>query len=212
MSALTTDGKSLFVGGGFTAYRGVASSANRLAKLDPSTGAIDTTFSAPGAKSNGFDDAVLALALDGSSLYVGGRFTQYRGADGSASHLAKLDPATGAIDTTFSPPGGSANGFDGLVDVLGTDATSLYVGGNFGSYRGVANSANDLAKLDLANGGMDQTFMGGSANGFDRGENGVLAMGLDAVHLLVGGEFSIYRNESAAVNVAVLNASTGAAE
>ncbi len=204
VSALAVSGTSLYVGGYFSAYKGVANSANRIAKLDLNTGALDTTFSPPGA--NGFDHSVYALAVSGSSLYVGGHFSAYRGVANSAKNIAKLDLTTGALDTTFSPPG--ANGFNYVVNALAVSGTSLYVGGWFTSYKGVANSAKNIAKLDLTTGALDTTFSPPGANGFD---HSVYALAVSGSSLYVGGYFNDYRGVANSANrIAKLDLTTGA--
>ncbi|HAR44225.1 MAG TPA: hypothetical protein DCS07_16595, partial [Bdellovibrionales bacterium] len=136
VTALATTGTSLYVGGYFTAYRGVANSANRLAKLDLATGVIDTTFSPAGAATNGFNWSVNSLLISGTSLYVGGGFTAYKGIANSANRLAKLDLTSGAIDTTFSPVGAATNGFNSTVNTLAVSGASVYAGGYFTAYKG----------------------------------------------------------------------------
>ena len=202
--ALTSAGSSLYVGGAFTAYKGVANSARRIAKLNLTSGALDTTFSPSAA--NGFNGTVYALTSAGSSLYLGGAFTSYKGVAGSANRIAKLNLITGALDTTFSPP--ASNGFDGTVDALAVAGTSLYVGGGFNSYRGVANAANKIAKLDLATGELDTIFSPPGANGF--GRFGVWALAVSGSSLYVGGEFNDYRGvPDSANNIAKLDLATG---
>ena len=130
VNSLAVLGTSLYVGGYFTAYRGVADSAARLAKLDLTTGALDPTFSPAGAAGNGFDAAVNALAVSGTSLYVAGKFTSYRGGASTPQHIAKLDATTGVNDATFCPDG---MGFSGNAEALVVAGASLYVGGSFTS-------------------------------------------------------------------------------
>jgi hypothetical protein len=154
VTSLGVSGSALYVGGYFSAYRGVSGSASKVAKLDLTTGALDTTFSPPGAASNGFDGSVDTLAFANCSLYVGGAFTAYPGAITSAEAIAKLDATSGALDTTFSPSGATANGFDGTVTALGVSSTTLLCGGTFTAYRGVAASAEALAVLDPATGSV----------------------------------------------------------
>ncbi len=202
--ALAAAGSSLYVGGYFTDYRGVANSADYIAKLDLTTGAVDTTFSPPAA--NGFDSAVEALVVVGSSLYVGGWFFTYKGGADSAKNIAKLDLTSGAIDTTFSPP--AANGFNSYVNALAVAGSSLYVGGDFTAYRGVANSANKIAKLDLTSGAIDTTFSPPAANGFDSYVNALAVVGSS---LYVGGGFTDYRGVANSANkIAKLDLTSGA--
>jgi beta-propeller uncharacterized protein DUF5122 len=208
--ALAVSGSSLYVGGLFSAYRGVANSANGIAKLDLASGTLDTTFSPPGATSNGFDanSHVDALAVAGSSLYVGGNFTAYEGVANSANGIAKLDLASGALDTTFSPPGAGQNGFDtarGPVYALAVAGGALYAGGQFSAYRGVTNSANALAKLDLMSGAIDTTFspVGANSNGFIPISPyvAVLALTVAGSSLYVGGwELTGYRGVANSAN------------
>jgi hypothetical protein len=218
--ALAISGSSLYIGGSFTAYRGVANSANSLAKLDLTSGAIDTTFSPVGAAANGFSGGtkIVALAIAGTSLYVGGAFTAYRGVADSAHYLAKLNLTSGAIDTIFSPVGATTNGFDSNSESFAINETapgvgSLYVGGDFDVYRGVANSAHRLAKLDLTNGAIDTTFspVGATANGFAQADDIVFGMTLSGSSLYVGGAFTAYRGIANSANrLAKLDLTTGA--
>ena len=208
VAALAATATSLYVGGSFTAYRGVVNSARRLAKLDLASGALDTTFGPPGAAANGFDAAVQALSIAGTSLYVGGSFTAYRGASASANALARLDLASGALDTTFSPPGAAANGFDAAVQALAVAGTSLYAGGKFTAYRGVAGSASRLARLDLGTGALDTAFSPAAANGFD---GAALALAVGPGALYVGGAFTAYRGVAdSAHRLAKLDPDSGA--
>ena len=194
-------GSSLYVGGGFTSYRGIANSAKHLAKLDLTNGSLDTTFSPSG--NNGFNSYVNALIVAGSSLYVGGFFTDYRGIANSAKNIAKIDLGSGNLDTTFSPSGN--NGFDSSVASLAVSGANIYVGGSFSSYRGVSNSAKYLAKLDFS-GVLDTSFTQVN-NGFNAQINTLIASGSN---LYVGGYFTDYRGVANSSNrIAKLNLTSG---
>jgi hypothetical protein len=78
--ALATDGTSLYVGGSFTAVNGVA--RRGLAKLNPTTGAVDTAFNA-----NFSSGKVTEAAMVNGRLIVGGTFP---------GKLRAVNPATGA--------------------------------------------------------------------------------------------------------------------
>src|SRR5262249_27685112 len=150
--AIATSGSAIFVGGLFTHYQGQL--ANRIAKIDGATCALDTTFNPATSTSNGVNNSVLALAVSGSSLYIGGSFTTYRST--TVNRVAKVDIATGALDTIFSPA--TNPGFDNNVEALAVGGTSVYAGGTFSRYRNVTGSATRLAKLDLTTGVQDTTF------------------------------------------------------
>ncbi|MGH9011680.1 MAG: hypothetical protein ACRDYF_17815, partial [Acidimicrobiia bacterium] len=68
----------------------------------------------------------LLAAPDGRRIYAGGTFSRIAGT--TQSRLAALDPATGALDTTFRPPKP-----DAVVRALALspDGSVLYVGGDF---------------------------------------------------------------------------------
>lgn len=72
--ALASDGSSLYAGGTFTSYNGT--SAVRVAKLSLSDASLDSSFSTEA----GANSTVRTIALDGSSVYLGGSFTAYKGA------------------------------------------------------------------------------------------------------------------------------------
>ncbi len=143
---------AIYVGGVFSSYRGVA--VGGLVKLDPQTCALDTTFNAGGGFS---PNGVVTLALSGSSLYVGGNFTTYRG--GAAPGLVKLDATTGVLDPAFSGTTGLATPGTLGPTTMAVLGSSLYAGGVFTSYRGAP--VPYLVKLDLATGAIDTTFSAG---------------------------------------------------
>ncbi len=184
VSALALTATHVYVGGAFTRYKGIAGSANRIAKLDRADGGIDAVFSP--ATGNGFQDGVVsAIAVTGADVFAGGSFTQYRGAAGSANRIAKLNPTTGVLDGTFSP---APNGFDAPVRALAVGGASLYVGGTFTAYRGIASSARRIAKLSRSTGSIDVVFNNAN-NGFDDAVDAIVAT--DSA-LWVGGRFGAY--------------------
>ena len=171
---LAVSGSSVFAGGSLVAYRGTP--AQFLAKVNLSTGELDTTFT----QTTGLDSGVSALAIAGSSLYVGGGFTTYRGV--AAQRLAKVDLITGALDTTFT----QSTGPDSSVSALAVAGSSLYVGGSFSTYRGVA--AQRLAKVDLTTGALDTTFTQSTG-----ANSTVSALAVVGSSLYLGGSFTTYR-------------------
>jgi hypothetical protein len=214
VTALVVAASSLYAGGNFNSYRGVVDSANRIAKLDLNTGAIDTTFTPSG--NDGFSSTIWAMTATTSSLYVGGEFSQYRykGVANSTKSIAKLDLITGALDTTFSPP--ASNGFSYynpdpccvvsvVVASLVIEGSSLYVGGQFTNYRGIHNSAKGIAKLDLNTGTIDTNFSPSDNNGFDNYVRGIAVSGS---RLFAIGGFNYYKGAYIR-NIAKLDLTTG---
>jgi len=78
--AMASNGTSLWIGGTFTSVNGVA--RRGVAKLNPTTGAVDTAFNA-----NFASGKVTELALVGGRLIAGGTFP---------GKLRAVNPATGA--------------------------------------------------------------------------------------------------------------------
>jgi malectin (di-glucose binding ER protein) len=88
---------------------------------------------------------VYALVQIGTTMYVGGTFTQVQTPNGSTfprRYLFAFDATTGAISKTFKPT------LDGPVNTLATDGTSLFVGGAFANVNG--SGRRGLVALDAA--------------------------------------------------------------
>jgi len=202
VNTLAMDGTSIWLGGAFTAYHGLI--ANRVAKVHRDTGALDQTIS-PQSGDNGAANTVLAIALDGRDVYIGGSFTAYRTL--VANRLAKIDGITGALDTSFNP-GTGGNGVNNNVRSLAINATHLFVGGDFTTYRGT--TVNRLTKISRADFSVDATFNPATGgNGLSSG--GVYAMGLEGSSLWIGGTFVAYRG-AAASYLARIDTATGDAD
>jgi hypothetical protein len=177
-------GDYLYVGGDFSRYDN--SLANNIIRLK-ADGSRDHGFST----GSGFDSRVdvIAPARDGSGdIYVGGRFTRYRGV--TANHLIRLNQ-DGSVDTAFNI-GSGANDIVRAIVPANDGSGDLYVAGDFTSYDGIA--LKHIARLN-ADGTAEVTFNPG--NGFDRE---VFALALANDHsrdIYVGGWFSRYDGQHA---------------
>ena len=109
---------SIVIGGGFPRYAGTT--VGRIARLNATTAALDTSFNNGGS---GFPSLVraLQLGLDGK-YYVGGNFFSFNGVPQAG--VARL-LSDGSRDTTFANPG---NGLSVLALALQPDGKVL-VGG-----------------------------------------------------------------------------------
>jgi VCBS repeat protein/putative Ig domain-containing protein/HYR domain-containing protein/HYDIN/CFA65/VesB family protein/S-layer family protein len=121
--AIAVDGSNnVYIGGDFTAVGDVL--ARRVAKWD------GTNWSALGSPTqNGVSSGVLALAVVGTDLYVGGFFF-------TASDSTQLNISTRSIarwSTTSSIWSGLDGGVDNQVIALAFIGNSLYAGGSFGT-------------------------------------------------------------------------------
>jgi hypothetical protein len=116
VTAMASDGTSLFIGGAFTTVNGV--SKRGLAKINLSNGTIDTNFM---ATSGPVDDMVIV----GSRLYIVGEFNTVNGQ--TRTRAAAVNTTTGVLDPTFNPE------IDGRVMTVAAspDGSRIYIGGNF---------------------------------------------------------------------------------
>jgi hypothetical protein len=116
-------GDVVYVGGTFSQAvgpNGQKVSRSNLAAFCIKTGALLSSFV------GNTNNRVWALTTDGSSLFVGGEFTEYNGQP--SNRLVKVHPTTGARITTFNPP---AIPDDVLALAYRAFNTSVYVGGDF---------------------------------------------------------------------------------
>ncbi|HLK97952.1 MAG TPA: hypothetical protein VK364_09305, partial [Hymenobacter sp.] len=122
---------------------------------------------------NGVNDAVYALAVSGSDVYVGGYFTRAGGV--TVNYVAKWN------GTTWSRLG-TGNGLDNWAFSLAVSGSDVYVGGFFTRAGGVA--VNYVAKWN----GTTWSRLGtGAANGVN---NAVYALAVSGTDVYVGGDFS----------------------
>ena len=134
-------GDRVYVGGSFTQvkHNGISYGYQNLAAFDVTTGALVLTF-APNP-----DKEVRALASDGTSLFVGGKFISIGGA--WRNRLASVDLATGVASTSFNADVGSR------VDAVATDGSRVFFGGQFTSVDGTTR--NRVAAVDVTTGDLD---------------------------------------------------------
>jgi hypothetical protein len=143
-------GSNLYVGGQFSTAGGIP--ANNIAKWD------GRNWSALGSGvTDGYivDPEVLALAVLGNDLYVGGNFTKAGGT--AANHIAKWN------GTNWSQLGAGVEGVlssSTAVRALGVSDGNLYVGGYFWNAGG--SGANALARWD----GTNWWALGSGVDGF----------------------------------------------
>ncbi len=208
VSALTTIGGNLYVGGFFTMVNiGAPITANRVAKFDT----VGGTWSALGSGGgNGVSSGVNALAAIGSDLYVGGFFATANvgGSTVSVNNIAKFD--TGASSWSALGSGGG-NGVNSTVRALAAIGSDLYVGGFFNTANvgGTTVAVNSVAKFTPGTGGWSALGSGGG-NGVS---GSVYALSTIGANLYVGGNFATGNVGGAPVavnNVAMFDTGTGA--
>jgi hypothetical protein len=145
-------GNMVVVGGSFTQVRQTTTSPiitrNRVMAFNATTGAISSSFN-PNPNNTVFK---VQAAGDGTSVYVGGRFSSAYGAS-MPSRLFKADVASGARDATFRP--GTISGDIRDLEVMGN---RLWVAGKFTHIGGAARRA--LGTINATTGTYDSYFSG----------------------------------------------------
>ena len=158
--------------------RGVTLNRTNLAAFDATTGQVSDSFNpvvnAPVQK-------VLA-APDGTSIFVGGGFTQLNGV--ASSHLVKLSVATGLAVSGFT---GTVKGTVQSMDLVGQ---RLFFAGGFSTVNGKASQ--NVAEINATTGKttiVDTPVIAGTHHG--DGSTGVTTLdaSADGQHLLITGNF-----------------------
>jgi LPXTG-site transpeptidase (sortase) family protein len=152
--------------------------------LDPKRGPVFSPAALPVNTWSAFTDngvwaPVLALAVIGNDLYVGGiLFQTYDGATTGLNHIAKYNTITNTWSTLTD------NGLDDYVYALAVIGNNLYVGGLFTQTSGGATTGlNHIAKYNT----LTDTWSALMDNGLD---NGVHALAVIGNYLYVGGDFA----------------------
>jgi PKD repeat protein len=143
----------------------------------------------------------LSVAQVGSTVLLGGTFTQARNDDSSTvltrNRLLAFDATTGQISTTFNPSPNS----DVNVVLPAGDGSTVYVAGNFTSIGGVARSR--VARVRIADGTVVSTFNAGTISGTIRD------LALSNGRLWLAGAFT-HVNGNRQPALAVVDPTTGA--
>ena len=172
--AISVVGTELYIGGDFSQAGDTA--VSRISIFDSIQGG-DMGWSTLTEEINLINDGVLALAVIGTNLYIGGRFTQ--AGSSAANHIAVFDTTQGG-DSSWSALGSGVNEFVSALAVIGTD---LYVGGSFTQAGG--NAANYIAVYDTnQNNDAGWSTLGRGVN------NTVTALKVIGTDLYVGGRFT----------------------
>ncbi len=167
------------IGGSFTVYNGI--SVKKIARIN-ADGSLDTSFAPIGADAG--DINALAVQPDGK-IIVAGSMTNYGGL--SCKRIVRILP-NGTLDSSFN----TLTGFDnGSVLSLGFLSNGKIVAtGSFNQYNGAI--CNYLTRLNT-DGTLDTSF---TTSGGLGGAGACIAVQSDD-KIIVGGNFSTYRSQSA---------------
>ncbi|MGI9089165.1 MAG: beta strand repeat-containing protein [Chthoniobacterales bacterium] len=192
---IAVSGSAIYLGGYFSSLGGVV--RRSIAAIN----ALDGTATNwdPGARgANGNDGLVYALAVSGSTVYVGGFFTSIGGQPRVS--IAAINVADGF--PTKWDPSANYNGGTGSVTTLATAGPTIYAGGAFNSIGG--QTRNSIAAIDATD---------GTATTWNPNPNSEVAALMVSGNLVyVGGYFTAIggqtRNKIAALNASDGNATT----
>jgi Domain of unknown function (DUF5122) beta-propeller len=149
-TALSGDGKVLYIGGEFTEVRqksGVSRKVSNVAAINVKTGAAIRTWS---PKVTGRAAVVHSLALKNGKVFIGGNFTTVEGKP--RKNLAAVGTYTKAVVLSpFSPQVGGDNSY---VFALEAGESKLYAGGGFSKVNGAPRK--NLAAFSIKTGALDR--------------------------------------------------------
>ena len=123
---------------------------------------------------------MLALAVSGTDLYVGGQFINAAGI-AEADYVAKWNGSAWSALGSNGPGTGALNGYVNALAVSGSD---LYVGGDFTNAAGIP-AADYLAKWN----GSAWSALGSNGAGDGALDNAVFALAVSGTDVYVGGAF-----------------------
>lgn len=189
VNALAISGTTLYVGGSFTTFMEATVNRNRLAAFDLNSlgnenrGLISWN---PNASSS-----VNTLVVSGSTVYVGGNFTQV--GEQPRNRVAAI--GTDGMLTGWNP---NANN---VVSAIAVSGSTVYLGGSFTILSAGTVTRNRLAAVNLSD---------GAVTSWDPGANNTVnAVTVVGTTVYVGGLFTQIDGENR-TGVAAVRASTGA--
>ena len=179
-SALSGDGKVLYIGGKFTEVRqrsGVSRKVSNLAAINVNTGAAISTWR---PKVSGKDAVVRSLAVKNGKVYIGGNFTAVEGKP--RKNLAAVGTYTKTV--VLSPFAPQVGGDTSYVFALQAGQHKLYAGGGFSKVNGAPRKS--LAAFSLKTGALDRHWKPETSSSKVK----ALELGPGRRSIFVGGSFS----------------------
>ena len=189
VSAMAISGGTLFIGGSFTQVQdrsGKSQTRTRLAAIDTAT--CDLTSWTAAA-----DGEVLAMAVAGGTVYVGGSFTTVGGA--ARGSIAALSASSAQVQS-FNP------GINKPVRALAASSSTLYAGGDFTKVGGATRAK--LAAFSLSGGALSSGWQP-KANG----KVNTLALSADGSRVYAGGLFTTLNGSGAYPYLGAVDSATG---
>jgi len=205
---LAAIGNDLYVGGSFNQVYNTDNSVvvvDCIARFNTQTNTWAVLGAGAGSGNNGVPGDVLAMAVNGTDLYVGGTFLKAHNSSANqipANHLAKWNGSSWSVVGNASDL--SNNGVNGTISELYFNNNVLYVAGDFSSAlnNGTITNANRIARWT----GSNWATFGNSSSLDGNGVNDeVLAILNVNNHVYVGGAFTeAYNNTNSMVSTGAL--------
>lgn len=198
--AIDNSANRTYLGGEFTEVGAQPRGGVAAVKVEPGTtadGKLDAKFV---ANTDGVVNAV-ALSDDGTTLFVGGRFTTVNGTP--RANLAAVDAVTGAVRDTWSA---DTTGDTPEVLALATKGDTLYVGGRFGGIDG-KTAYKRIAAVSVSGGVLQTGFQPKPSLHAVR----FLSVDGDENTVFAGGGFVTIGGQSRTAGIAELDGATGQA-
>ena len=174
---IAINGSDVYIGGEFLFLGDGITSANHLAKWNSATSTWSTLTS---GASNGVNDLVFAIAINGNDVYIGGRFIVLGNGVTSAKCIAKWNSATSTWSTL---PSGASNGVNSTVLTIESSGSDIYIGGAFTSLGNGTTFVNHMAKWN----GSSWSAIGNGANSYIR----AMKVSPSDKKMYVGGNFTV---------------------
>ncbi|HEY6712993.1 MAG TPA: hypothetical protein VI055_12060 [Rubrobacter sp.] len=149
-TALSRDGKVLYIGGEFTRVQqksGSSFAVKNVAAINVKTGAAIRTWR---PEVTGHDAVVRSLAVENGKVFIGGNFTAVEGKP--RKNLAAVGAYTKAV--VLSPFAPQVGGDTSYVFALEAGDRKLYAGGGFSKVNGAPRK--NLAAFSLETGALDR--------------------------------------------------------
>lgn len=147
VKALASDGTNVYVGGGYGSYSADPSFAVTVERGGIAAFSVATGALVPGVPDlDGFQGDVEALAVDGNTLYLGGKLGVFGGE--GRQFLASMDTSTSTVNAWN--PQMNLTIFENDVYDIAVDSAGIFVAGNFNGFDVVGSV--DFGLLKATNG------------------------------------------------------------
>jgi hypothetical protein len=204
--AIAVSGSDVYVGGWFSAVHDGSTYLDTADYIAKWNGSHWSALGSDGLGNGSLNNGVVAIAVSGSNVYVGGYFTDVHDAtDGiltAADYVAKWNGSKwSALGSNGS--GDGSLGYGSAVCALALMGTDLYVGGYFTDVHdatdGILTAADYIAKWN----GSKWSAVGHGTTSTDPSLNWIVyALAVSGPNLYVGGDFTNVQNGATTLDAA----------